>query len=106
MLTINYDPVWGSTFPDSRLESIVCAWIAQSKIADLYVPVGSENLIQTVRLMIFRGVISHEEVVFHFIDESGTAFIVTPNKEGLLDHYPIGFCDNNENQLLEMMGWK
>lgn len=106
MLTINYDPMWGSTFPDSRLESIVCAWIAQSKIADLYVPVGSENLIQTVRLMIFRGAISHEEVVFHFIDENGNSFIITPNKEGLLDQFPKGFCDRNEAILIEMLGWK
>jgi predicted ATPase len=106
MLTIQYDPVWGSTFPDSRLESIVSGWIKSSKIADLYIPVGSDSLVQTVRLMIYRGVISHEEVVFKFVDENGNSFAMYSNKEGLLDHWPVGFCDQNENQLLEMMGWK
>ena len=68
-------------------------------------PTSQELVVDYVRLCIMEKIISHKDVEFSFEDK-----IIIPDKNGMLDWWPDGFCDYRDKLLnkiiFELMGDK
>ena len=109
MLIIEYDPneMWYSAATsDGDVETFVCdTWTNYSnpypyreRYGDMNITVSNESVITMFRLAIMRGVIDHDEIAFKFNGE-----LLYPTDEGMLLHWPEGFCDLSIKMHAEMI---
>jgi predicted ATPase len=89
MITITYDADNGHSVPDNRAEHYVRILIAQHKCGyDREALIGSELIINYLRVAIAEGKITPDDVTLRFNGET-----LTINPDGTLPHWPKGFCD-------------
>ena len=65
---------------------------------DLTITVSNEIVITAFRLAILRGDIDHQEIAFKFNGE-----LLYPTEEGMLPHWPEGFCELSIKMHAEMI---
>ena len=88
--------VWDDTvsLPDAEVdkwgETVV-------KSGQKHVRIGTGTMLNAIRLHVIRGNLSHEDVEFQFGEDT-----IYVNKEGRLDHWPDGFADIYDRQLVEI----
>jgi hypothetical protein len=61
---------------------------------------SQELMVGYVRLMIRRGIIPHDQVVFWYKD-----YRLHPDKNARIREWPKGFCDHNDNILMELLDY-
>ena len=89
MITIVYEES-GTPFPDCQAEGYV------RSLTDGYkVRVSTENVIHAARALVKE---EGFEVQFEFEGE-----VLTPNKDGRLEHWPNGFCNYFDNWLIRIL---
>ncbi len=60
--------------------------------------VSNAAMVDAVRLLIAKGVLNHEEVVFRYEGKN-----IKPNRYGMIVHWPDGFCDSHDNILGDLL---
>lgn len=111
MLTIIYDPINGTAVADGlAMDTAKLIWQGYKERheamtyleAITYLPdTSSEVLINAFRVLVKRGHIPYEELIFKYKDQ-----ILLINKYGKLDHWPKCFCDYTEEMMSELIDWK
>jgi hypothetical protein len=94
MKTIEYD-MDGLAIADHKAEETARAFLQSD---DSYIKVSTDNFVTAVRVLIHEKFIAHTEVEFLF---KGTK--LPPNKNGRLNHWPLGFCDTHEDLLSRLL---
>ena len=104
-LKIRYDAINGMVVPDGNvadtIDKIINDW--DNSIQDYWV-IGSELLLTGIRVAIRQGRIDHENVEIYY-NINGQDNIMYPDKNGLLDNWPIGFADYNDKYYHILAGW-
>lgn len=89
MLIIEYDSINGEVVPDGCVQEWANKLIEKyGESGDLTVVVGSVLMIDATRLLVAKGKLNREEVVYRFGDLNQS-----PDKSGMLRVWPKGFCD-------------
>lgn len=99
-LMIRYDGSEGKTLPDGR----IMEWA--ERLAERFNRgplncgefVSNAAMVDAIRLLIAKGVLDHEEVVFRYEGKD-----IRPNRYGMIVHWPKGFCDSRDNILEELL---
>ncbi len=94
MKTIEYD-VDGLAIADYKAEETARSFL---KSDENYIKVSTDNFVTAVRALIHEKFIPHTDVEFLF---KGTK--LPPNKNGRLNHWPVGFCDLHEDLLSRLL---
>jgi hypothetical protein len=91
-LTVVYDPFDGDVVTDGHVQHYVNKVIDDLRYENVLINVGSELIVEHLRLAIGEGKIAHDRAVFIFNDQEikfGCAgSMVQPSR------WPEGFCDN------------
>lgn len=95
-LTIIYDPHIGTACPDGEAMNVAKELIKQGGTH----LIGSNLIIEAVRVLAKRGEIPFNQVEFEFGKEK---ILMTPTFQ--LTHWPRGFCDHLDNLLMEIIDW-
>lgn len=66
--------------------------------AEMTIYVSTENIITAFRMLVAEGQIPHTEIEFKFNDK-----LITVNENGVLNHYPKGFCDSETNRVFRIL---
>jgi hypothetical protein len=99
MLYIHYDPIEGEVCPDGVLTEHVDAYVAITKDRktllgmDTVIRVGSELLINELRVRVVRGELEHDDIQFIFVNANNEKEVILCSEVGSLTKYPPGFCD-------------
>ena len=102
MIFAHWDPEHGIALPDNAVD----AW-AQSLLTlhqesgEVVVEIGSETLVDALRLLVCRGQVKPEDLAFICNGE-----ILTVNEGGRLPVWPKGFCDKTISQVVELSQWR
>lgn len=92
---------YGSAFPGhSDFDAFNIA--EQLKICDI--ETGSHLVVDAARLLIKRGTLDYTKVCFEY-HKDGKIVKIQHNKEGQLEEWPEGFCDEWDKILEELVGW-
>lgn len=91
--TIRYDPIDGYPIADGLAEDEAKELVA---VAGPDCDTSNHLVIEYLRLMRAKGEIGSLTILFN--DE-----VITCNTQGMLDHWPPGFCDHSINVLSELL---
>lgn len=99
-LTVVYDPFSGLYCRDSEAEELVNSTIENffSAGRNMEIRVATNLLINYFRLALCRGRIGVNNIEFKFMDQ-----LLAHNEDGQFSHWPEGFCDYDENVLMEIL---
>lgn len=100
MLTIVYDPINGIVCSDGMVEAQMNAEIQifRNWKGDRKIMVTHNLMVTYLRVLVKRKVISPDEIVFNFGDET-----ILCDANGKLSAWPKGFCDMWDNYLDELV---
>jgi hypothetical protein len=98
MLTVVYDPDNGTAVPDAAVASWVDDVLHMTVGSDLTVYVGSEAIVDEIRVRICRGEVSHTSIVFTYKDH-----MMLPDVNGRIQLWPTGFCDYSVDRLTALL---
>ena len=99
-LIIEYDPINGQCIPDGKIKEWIEDKVSLSSElkSELIVITSSSLVIEEVRALIGEHVLSNKNIAFKFKGE-----MLYPDRSGMLDYWPKGFCDIFENILEKLM---
>ena len=78
----------------------------KNSLSEHVVKVGTETMVDAIRVMVVRGSLNHDEVQFFNWNTENyeeKLDVITVNKYGRLNHSPKGFCDVNIDLLGELL---
>jgi ferredoxin-NADP reductase len=102
MIRIVYDAELGHALPDGKVRAFVDQLAKENnEAADLTAEsvwcIGTEQIIDHIRLAIKDGKISHEQVIFEYKGEE-----IRSDKDGRLPYWPKGFCEITSQVLMNL----
>jgi hypothetical protein len=98
-LRVEYDPKFGDAIRDGEIEKIVASMIKhKDEVAWEYHRFATQNIFTRLRLAVKRDEISSNDIYFIF---GATKIKIYPS--GGASPWPEGFCDLEENYMLEML---
>lgn len=98
MITLVYDPIGGTAYPDGICATVVDLW-ALNLDTDITVRASTENIFLALRVAIKQGRIPHRDVLVEFNGQFGEF-----DKDGRSEFWPDGFCDYSARQLMLLLG--
>lgn len=102
MLIIEYDSVNGEVVSDGKVrewaDRLVKVYKDRKSARNLTVIVGSVLMVDMTRLLVMKGKLNHEEIVYRFRDLDQS-----PDKYGTLRTWPKGFCDLHNDILTDLI---
>lgn len=113
-LRLIYDPIRGMPIRDGDVDQYVETIIRTHAESVLEFDVASELLITAIRAAVHAGRIvpTHIQLLFrpHTQDDMGVMREqplqeLRIDDDGRIDHWPIGFCDNIDKYLMELIDW-
>lgn len=102
MLKVCYNPDYcDHLHMDSEVLNSAIQWCYRANTSssrDIYIETGQELMIEAFRVLVKRGVISHENICFLFKDK-----MILIDKNGRCDNCPVGFCDTRDKFTEELL---
>lgn len=102
MLSIVYDAYNGEAIADGHAYNKANELIELHKLTgEVVYNSASSHVIDSIRLLVAKGKISNNDVIYKFNSADGEKSIKV-DKNGRLEFWPEGFCDHSMNFLSEL----